>query len=124
MEEDKLYAVIDGRTIFSEHSDEDILQTSAAMVGKDFYLNQIEIRKDIIKQQKSYWDVTITYELNLSAFNHTSRRKWTFTSNDTSASILSVLGMALPEFDVLRYDFLRVGFKLRFIDLNIKLIEK
>src|SRR5574344_61926 len=124
MEKYKFYAVIDGETIFPEHSYEDILQTSAAMVGKDFYLKQVEIREDIIKKAKSYWNVTITYELNRSAFNYTSRRKWTFTSNDTSASILSVLDMALSKFDVLRYDFLRTGFELRFIDLNIKLIEK
>ena len=40
------------------------------------------------------------------AFNHKKKKKWTFTSNDTSASILSVLDMALSEFDVLRYDFI------------------
>lgn len=80
--------------------------------------------KGTIKQQKSYWDVTITYELKIPAFNHTSRAKWTFTSNETGASILSILDMALSEFDVFRYTWLRFGYELRFMGLNIKLIEK
>ena len=50
--------------------------------------------------------------------------KWTFTLNETGAGMLSVLDMALSQFDVYRYTWLRVGYELRFIDLNIKLIEE
>ena len=50
--------------------------------------------------------------------------EWTFTSNETGAGILTILDMALSEFDVYRHTWLRVGYKFRFIDLNIKLVEK
>ena len=116
-------AFVDGRTMLPEHSDEYILQKYASTVGKDFYLNQIEIRKDIIKQQKSYWDVTITYEFKTHTSNHPSMGEWTFTSNETGAGILTILDLALSEFDVYRYTWLRAGYKLRFINLNVKLIE-
>ena len=108
----------------SERSDEDILQKYASTAGEDLQLNQVETNRGTIKQGRSYWDVTIAYELKNPAFNHTSRAKWTFTSNETGASILSVLEMALSKFDVVRYDFLRYGYEIRFIDLNIKLIEE
>lgn len=77
-----------------------------------------------IKQQKSYWDVTITYEFKTHTSNHPSMGEWTFTSNETGVGILTILYLALSEFDVYRHTWLRVGYKLRFIDLNIKLIEK
>ena len=77
-----------------------------------------------IKQQKSYWDVAITYEFRIDTSSPPSRAEWNFTSNETGAGMSSVLDMALSRFNVLRYDFLRAGDELRFINLNIKLIEK
>ena len=78
-----------------------------------------------IKQQKSYWDVAITYEFKKThTSNHPSMGEWTFTSNETGAGILTILDLALSEFDVYRYTWLRAGYKLRFLNLNIKLIEK
>lgn len=77
-----------------------------------------------IKQQNSYWDVTITYEFKTHTSNHPSMREWTFTSNETGVGILTILYLALSEFDVYRYTWLRAGDEFRFIDLNIKLIEK
>ena len=50
--------------------------------------------------------------------------EWTFTSNETDASMFSVLEMAFSKFYVFRYTWLRVGYELRFIDLNIKLIDE
>lgn len=50
--------------------------------------------------------------------------EWTFTSNETGAGILTILDLALSEFDVYRYTWLRAGYELRFINLNVKLIEK
>ena len=78
----------------------------------------------IIKQQKSYWDVAITYEFRIDTSSPPSRAEWNFTSNETGASIFSALEMAFSKFYVFRYDYLRAGYELRFIDLNIKLIEK
>lgn len=77
-----------------------------------------------IKQQKSYWDVTITYEFKTHTSNHPSMGEWTFTSNETGAGVSTILDLALSKFDVYRYDWLRVGSEFRFINLNVKLIEE
>ena len=76
-----------------------------------------------IKQQKSYWDVAITYEFRIDTSSPPSRAEWNFTSNETGASMYSVLEMAFSKFYVFRYDWLRAGYELRFINLNVKLIE-
>ena len=78
----------------------------------------------IIKQQKSYWDVAITYEFRIDTSSPPSRAEWNFTSNEIDASMFSVLEMAFSKFYVFRYDWLRAGDEFRFIDLNIKLIDE
>ena len=78
----------------------------------------------IIKQQKSYWDVAITYEFRIDTSSPPSRAEWNFTSNETGASMFSVLEMTFSKFYAFRYDWLRAGYELRFINLNVKLIEE
>ena len=117
-------AFVEGRRILPEHSDEYILQKYVSTAGRDSQLNQAESNKSTIKQGWSYWDVTITYEFKTHTSNHPSMGEWTFTSNETGSGILTILDLALSEFDVYRYTWLRVGYELRFINLNIKLIEK